>query len=119
MTDGSNIAAWTRTDSKVLHVLASVLAQQNRESQAVALLECVLGADPENSSVHRALGGLYLELERFGEALEMADAALAAGPEKRVREGLLLVRCHALWGLGRTEEAEEVMQLYINERRRP
>ena len=116
MAEVAKVSQWTRTDSKVLQVLSSVLAQQNRELQAVAILECVLEQDPENHEVCRALSGLYLELERFGDALEMTERALAEERSPTARSSLRLVQCHALWGLGRSAEAEAAMRRYVEER---
>ncbi|MEM9761323.1 MAG: tetratricopeptide repeat protein [Pseudomonadota bacterium] len=120
MADGklTRIDAWTKSDSKVLQLLASVLAQQKRLRQAVAILECVREQDPENAEALRALAAMHLELDRHEEALEAADLALTHDPSRTHRAGLMLVRGHALWGLGREEEAIDAMRAFAQERRK-
>lgn len=113
---GSNID-WTAKDTKVLQVLANVLAGQNRHDKAVQLLEYALDKEPDNASIKKALSGAYLFLGRSNDALDMADAALATETSEADRERLLLVRSRALWQCGQTDEARAEMQHYINQRR--
>lgn len=107
---------WTENDTKVLQVLASVLTSQGKESRAATLLEYALEKDPENTSVKKALGGVYTLLNRYEEALSMIDAALADNPAPADLDRLLLVRSEALWKGGREGEARAAMQEYINQR---
>ncbi|MEM9618015.1 MAG: tetratricopeptide repeat protein [Pseudomonadota bacterium] len=107
---------WTENDTKVLQVLASVLTSQGKEARAAMLLEYALEKDPENASVKKALGGVYTLLNRYEEALDMIEAALAAKPAPADLDRLLLVRSEALWKGGRKDEAREAMQQYISQK---
>lgn len=117
MTERIDSPAWTRKDSKVLQVLASVLAQQRRERQAAVILEFVQSTDPDNTEVFKGLAALYLELGRFEECLEMADRSLAVVTDQSEEAALRLVRCHALWGLGQTTASQAEMDIYIQWRK--
>lgn len=108
---------WTETDTKVLQVLASVLTSQSKEERAATLLEYALERDPDNSSVKKALGGVYTLLDRYDEALSMIDATLADDPTPADVERLLIVRSEALWKAGREEEARSAMKEYLSKRR--
>lgn len=116
MSEIDDKSGWTRTDSKVLQVLTSVLAQHNREHQAAAILECLLELDPTHPELRPALGVLYLEMGRFDDALEIMDTCLAGELSPTVRSTLILARGHALWGLDRSEEAEAEMKKYFEEK---
>jgi len=115
----AKVNGWAPDDTRILQILASVLANQNREETAVALLEYALGKEPENNEVKQALSGAYLLIGHYAEALDMADQALAGGARHVVREKLLLVRSQALWGLERREEARKAMDHYLSERHIP
>jgi len=115
----ARVNSWTSDDTRILQILASVLANQNREEAAVALLEYALGKEPDNSEVKQALSGAYLLIGHFAESLDMADKSLAAGATGGIRLNLLLVRSQALWGLERHKEAREAMSHYLSERQKP
>ena len=105
---------WTETDTKVLHLLASLLTQQNREEKACELLEFALSRSPDNLEVMKALSAVCLLTRKNDRALELADTALSQIQERSDdRAPLLLVRSKALWGLGRETESRVAMDEYI------
>ena len=108
---------WTKSDTQILRILASILTSQKKEDRAVVLLEYALEKEPDNIGVKKALGGVYTLLDRHEEALPMIDAALKTGPAPADVERLLLVRSEALWRAGREAEARTAMQEYISQRR--
>ena len=108
--------AWTETDTKVLHLLASLLTQQNREEKARELLEFALSRSPDNLEVMKALSAVCLLTRKNDRALELADMALDQIQEPSDRAPLLLVRSKALWGLGRETESRIAMDKYISNR---
>lgn len=111
---------WTPEDSKVLHLLASVMSGQGRDEKAAVLLECVKQNDPNYNEAPRALSGVYLRLERYEEAIKMADDALSdAELDQQFRVALLFIRSHALWALGRSDDARAAMNDYIEARKHP
>ncbi|MCG8693874.1 MAG: hypothetical protein MI806_21940 [Minwuiales bacterium] len=105
---------WSATDTKVLQVLANVLASQNREAKAADLLEFALEREPENTELLKALCGVYLLLENYLAALEMAERYLASGHNGADRAGVLLVKGQALWGLGQEPEAVATIRDYLS-----
>jgi len=114
----AKVNGWAPDDTRILQVLASVLANQTREETAVALLEYALGKEPDNNEVKQALSGAYLLIGHFAESLDMGDQALADGAVGIAREHLLLVRSQALWGLERRDEARKAMNHYLAERKK-
>ena len=108
--------AWTDTDTKVLHLLANLLTQQNREEKARELLEFALSRSPDNVEVMKALSAVCLLTRKNDRALELADIALGRIREPNDRAPLLLVRSKALWGLGRDVESRTAMDEYISHR---
>ena len=105
--------AWTETDTKVLHLLANLLTQQNREEKARELLEFALSRSPNNLDVMKALSAVCLLTRKNDRALELADTVLDQIQEESDRASLLLVRSKALWGLGREAESRVAMDDYI------
>jgi tetratricopeptide (TPR) repeat protein len=118
-TGAAKVNDWAPEDTRILHILASVLANQKREESAIALLEYALNKEPENNELKQALSGAYLLIGHFAESLDMADKSLAGGAKGIIRERLLLVRSQALWGLERREEARAAMAHYLSERQKP
>ena len=116
MDDLSKSDAWTETDTKVLHLLANLLTQQNREDKARELLEFALSRSPNNLEVMKSLSAVCLLTRQNDRALELADAALGQIREQSDRATLLLVRSRALWGLGREAESRVAMNEYISSR---
>ena len=116
MDDLSKSDAWTETDTKVLHLLANLLTQQNREDKARELLEFALSRSPNNLEVMKSLSAVCLLTRKNDRALELADAALGQIREQSDRASLLLVRSRALWGLGREAESRVAMNEYISSR---
>ena len=108
--------AWTETDTKVLHLLANLLTQQNREEKARELLEFALSRSPNNLEVMKALSAVCLLTRNNDRALELADAVLDQVHEQSDQASLLLVRSRALWGLGREAESRVAMDEYISNR---
>lgn len=108
--------AWTETDTKVLHLLANLLTQQNKEEKARELLEFALSRSPDSLEVIKALSAVCLLTRKNDRALELADAALDQIQDTSDRAALLLVRSKALWGLGREAESRLAMDEYISNR---
>ena len=108
--------AWTETDTKVLHLLANLLTQQNREEKARELLEFALSRSPANLEVMKALSAVCLLTRKNDRALELANAALAQVQDQSDRAALLLVRSKALWGLGQEAASRAAMEEYISDR---
>ena len=105
---------WSNTDTKVLQVLANILASQNREAKAADLLEFALAREPENAELIKALCGVYLMLERYADALEMVERYQAAGETGPDRESVLMVKGQALWGLGLIPDAVAAFNEYLS-----
>ena len=105
---------WQHEDTKVLQILANVLANHNREDKALILLEYLWRREPENPEVLRALSGAYLLTQRYQDALVSAEKALGWGMSETDQQRLRLVRSHALWGLERFAEAQNAMQDYLS-----
>jgi tetratricopeptide (TPR) repeat protein len=112
-------AEWSANDTKVLQVLANVLASQNREAKAADLLEFALNREPKNPEVLKALCGVYMMLERYSDTLEMIDRYVATGDTSAGYASLLLIKGQALWGLGREAEAVGTIKEYLSLRNRP
>ena len=104
---------WSRTNTKVLQVLANVLAGQNRETKAAHLLEFALAREPDNAELMKALCGVYLMLERYPDALDMAERYLKAEEAGPGRAPVLMVKALALWGQGLTSDAAATFNEYL------
>ena len=107
---------WSNTDSMVLQILANMLASQNREQKAVELLEYVLTRQPDNLAVIKALGGVYLLVERHEEALEMIERYERSVPEGGNHDDVLMVKGQVLWALGHETEATAVVNSYLTKK---
>ncbi len=105
---------WSPDDSKVLQILANMLASQNREAKAASLLEYVLERDPDNRDALRALCGVYLMLERYEDTVAMVDRYRAGNENDKHTTTLMIVKGQALWELGRTAEAQNIMDNYLS-----
>ncbi len=110
---------WSNADTKILQVLASVLASQNREVKAADLLEYALAHEPDNPELIRALSGVYLMLERYADALDMVERYLSNSEKGPDRADVLMVKGQALWGLGRTPDAVAATNEYLSLTSRP
>ena len=104
---------WTSQDSMVLQILANTLAGQNREARAAVLLEFVLVRDPENTDAMRALCGVYLMLDRHEDALGMVERYERVAPPEKRQPDMQMAKGRALWALGHSNEAIEVMNSYL------
>ena len=110
---------WNNTDSMVLQILATMLAGQNREQQAADLLEYVLGHEPDNLDVIKALCGVYLILDRHEDALDMADRYEQNLPPGADPGPVMMVKGQALWELGHSREAMAAMDSYLQRKGTP
>jgi predicted Zn-dependent protease len=109
---GLPVASWSGTDSMVLLILANVLASQNREAKAAGLLEYVLKREPGNGEAVRALCGVYLMLGRYNDALEMVERHEKRNPSDG-SDPVMMIKGQALYELGLTEKAAQVVNLFL------
>lgn len=112
-------ADWSANDSMVLQILANILASQNREAKAAGLLEYVLDREPDNHDVIRALCGVYLMLERYEDTLAMAKRYESVRPNNDHRGTVMMVKGQALWELGHTAEAKQIVDQFLLRRAKP
>jgi tetratricopeptide (TPR) repeat protein len=99
---------------EALQVLADVFLEQNQPRKALALLEALEALDPGHPPVLRALSYAYLVNDRPDGALKTTDALLSLDAPMPENAPLLLIRSRALWALGRTEEATEILGRYLD-----
>lgn len=99
----------------MLQLLANTLAGQNREARAAVLLEFVLVRDPENIEAMRALCGVYLMLDRHEDALSMVERYERVAPQEKRHSDMRMAKGRALWALGHSREAIEIMNSYLAE----
>lgn len=97
-----------------LVMLGYVYLQHGDTCDAIAVLEAVRMSRPHDRDVTRALAYAFLQDGRFQECLDLTDfllAARGAGASSLV----WLLRCRALFGMGRCAEARELWKQTGNE----
>lgn len=90
-----------------LAMLGYVYLQHGDAANACVVLEVVRLSRPHDREVARALAYALLQVERFQECLDLTDFLLA-GSGREESTLVWLLRCRALLGLGRCEEAREL-----------
>lgn len=99
-----------RALSLQLYRMGVRLAAQERRAQAEAMLTRAVAIDPSNASAYHALGGFYWAQDR-ARALEMYQAALAAGPLEPFFAHL--ARGRIAFAGGRLEEAAAELEAAV------
>lgn len=82
--------------------------------KAIALLEGVRSDAKTDAYLPRALAFAYLRAGRHADALREAETAMAHASARNDRRCVLLLKAHALWGLGRDAERKAVVEQLLN-----
>lgn len=97
-----------------LHLLAQALMGGGRFANAETILLGLIEVMPDDRFARRNLVECRLRQGKYAEAEPMA-AELAASETGADLIPALFFHAHALWGSGRTEESEKVVQRYAQE----
>ena len=96
-----------RASTASIHSRAETLRLQQRHDEALALYREALEIDSRFAPAIAGMGIAFFELERYEEAVEWMQRALALAPELPEAASLHRLLGRALQGLGRMEEAAE------------
>ncbi len=96
-----------RASTAAAHTRAETLRQQQRHDEALALYREALEMDSRFAPALAGMGIAFFELERYEEAIEWMERALAVAPELPEASSLHRLTGQALHELGRPEEAAE------------
>ena len=90
---------------ELLSLTGYLYLQHSKPREAIAILEAVEALDPESTWVGRALAYAYLQNHEFQQCL---DAVARCNSDLSSRDHLDWMKCRALMGLGRTQEARRL-----------
>ncbi len=102
-----------RDQRELLLCLAYLYLTAGRDSRALALLEVVEHAAPDDPELLRVLGHTLVETDDPARAIEVLDRLERIEGDS---PGLLLLRSRALHRLGRREQAQLLFQAYVDSR---
>ena len=96
------------SDSKdVLSLLGYLFLRHGKAEKAITALEALSVTDANSPWVQRSLAYAYLKNGNFEQSLDQVSKYLDSNSADR---GAELIRSRALWGLGRHEEARQLIQ---------
>ncbi|MEZ5307634.1 MAG: tetratricopeptide repeat protein [Pyrinomonadaceae bacterium] len=103
-------ANWSSDEIRLVTELGYALAQQGRNSEAIAIFEGLAALSPATNYFDTALGALRLRKGDFEDAVRHLDRALKSAPEDI---GSRVNRAEALIHLGRNEDARKDLEIVI------
>ncbi len=104
---------WRTEQTEALQVLADIYLDQGQTERAVTLLNALTLLDPGSTGILRALSYAFLLAGRYEDALTTTDTLLQRETTMLDNAPTRLIRGKALWALGRTAEAQENFQRYL------
>lgn len=104
---------WRREHKEALQVLADVFLDQRQIHKAVILLEALDLLDPHDIEIMKALSYAYLLAGRHEDVLNTVDAFLSLDDTLQDNAPILLIRAKAAEALGRSAEARDNLNQYM------
>ncbi len=102
-----------RDQRELLLCLAYLYLTAGQDTRALALLEVVEHAAPDDPELLRVLGHTLVETDDPARAIEVLDRLERIEGDS---PGLLLLRSRALHRLGYREQAQSLFQAYVDSR---
>ena len=98
-----------------LSVLAYIYLQHGQPAKALPLLKSLAAIRPTSVDVARSLAYAHLEAGDYEHCLQHVQKSFREFPDLQQSVSLRLIRCRALWKLGRTEQARALAQEWSRE----
>lgn len=97
-------------ERQALMLVGYIYLSCGKTDKAIALLEGARASAPDDPYLPRPLGYAYVRAGRFAQALAEAEKCKAQpGTSPQDRRCALLLKAHALYGLGRDAERRRVV----------
>ena len=102
-----------KTHIEGMRLLAEIATRSKVHEDAEFLLETCLELAPEHQAARVQYGNLLVKIQKFGKAVEVADALLAENPGHIPAIRLLHAQAHS--GAGRPEAAQESFRVLMRQ----
>lgn len=104
-------------EKEFMLILAHLFLSYGKFNKAKPILTSLNKMFPKDYHVIRSIAYLNLEAGNLEEALQNAEHAMHPTMSPKERSFSLLIKSKALWRLGRTHEAKQAIQQYLQSKK--